>query len=292
MSIPRDTPLVTPLVTGDWLAGHLTDPAIRPNLRVVDASWYLPAAGRNGRSEYEAGHIPGAVFWDIDEIADKTSGLPHMMPGPDEFARHMEALGIGNDTNVVLYDGLGLFTAARPWWMLRAMGHENVAILDGGLAKWRAEGRPLSTEAAASAPTTFTPNMNFSFFHNINDLNNFLTSKEKQIIDARSASRFAGAEPEPRPGCRPGHIPGSLNAHYDAMLNPADKTVKNTDGLKALFEGAGVDLEKPVVTTCGSGVTACMLALGLHLIGKHDVAVYDGSWAEWGTAEDTPVETG
>jgi thiosulfate/3-mercaptopyruvate sulfurtransferase len=134
--------------------------------------------------------------------------------------------------------------------------------------------------------------MNSSFFHNINDLNNFLTSKEKQIIDARSASRFAGAEPEPRPGCRPGHIPGSLNAHYDAMLNPADKTVKNTDGLKALFEGAGVDLEKPVVTTCGSGVTACMLALGLHLIGKHDVAVYDGSWAEWGTAEDTPVETG
>lgn len=292
MSIPRDTPLVTPLVTGDWLAGHLTDPAIRPNLRVVDASWYLPAAGRNGRSEYETGHIPGAVFWDIDEIADKTSGLPHMMPGPDEFARHMEALGIGNDTNVVLYDGLGLFTAARPWWMLRAMGHENVAILDGGLPKWRAEGRPLSTEAAASVPTTFTPNMNSSFFHNINDLNNFLTSKEKQIIDARSASRFAGAEPEPRPGCRPGHIPGSLNAHYDAMLNPADKTVKNTDGLKALFEGAGVDLEKPVVTTCGSGVTACMLALGLHLIGKHDVAVYDGSWAEWGTAEDTPVETG
>jgi thiosulfate/3-mercaptopyruvate sulfurtransferase len=288
MSIPRDTPLVT----GDWLAGHLTDPAIGPNLRVVDASWYLPAAGRNGRSEYETGHIPGAVFWDIDEIADKTSGLPHMMPGPDEFARHMEALGIGNDTNVVLYDGLGLFTAARPWWMLRAMGHENVAILDGGLAKWRAEGRPLSTEAAASVPTTFTPNMNSSFFHNINDLNNFLTSKEKQIIDARSASRFAGAEPEPRPGCRPGHIPGSLNAHYDAMLNPADKTVKNTDGLKALFEGAGVDLEKPVVTTCGSGVTACMLALGLHLIGKHDVAVYDGSWAEWGTAEDTPVETG
>jgi thiosulfate/3-mercaptopyruvate sulfurtransferase len=292
MSIPRDTPLVTPLVTGDWLAGHLTDPAIRPNLRVVDASWYLPAAGRNGRSEYEAGHIPGAVFWDIDEIADKTSGLPHMMPGPDEFARHMEALGIGNDTNVVLYDGLGLFTAARPWWMLRAMGHENVAILDGGLPKWRAEGRPLSTEAAASVPTTFTPNMNSSFFHNINDLNNFFTSKEKQIIDARSASRFAGAEPEPRPGCRPGHIPGSLNAHYDAMLNPADKTVKNTDGLKALFEGAGVDLEKPVVTTCGSGVTACMLALGLHLIGKHDVAVYDGSWAEWGTAKDTPVETG
>jgi thiosulfate/3-mercaptopyruvate sulfurtransferase len=292
MSTQRDTPLVTPLVTGDWLAEHLTDPAIRPNLRVVDASWYLPAAGRNGRAEYEAGHIPGAVFWDIDEIADKTSGLPHMMPGPDDFALHMQMIGIGNDTNVVLYDGLGLFTAARPWWMLRAMGHENVAILDGGLPKWIAEGRPLSTEAAASAATTFTPRINTSFFHNINVLKNFLTSKEKQIIDARSASRFAGAEPEPRPGCRPGHIPGSLNAHYDAMLNPADKTVKNSDALKALFEGAGVDLGKPVVTTCGSGVTACMLALGLHLIGKHDVAVYDGSWADWGTAEDTPVETG
>lgn len=284
MSIPNDTPLVT----SDWLAEHLTDPA----LRVVDASWYLPAAGRNGRAEYDTGHLPGAVFWDIDEIADKTSGLPHMMPGPDDFARHVEALGIGNDTKVVLYDGLGLFTAARPWWMLRAMGHENVAILDGGLPKWTAEGHPLSTDATAPVNATFTPRMNSSFFHNINDLKNFLNSKEKQIVDARSATRFAGAEPEPRPGCRPGHIPGSLNAHYDAMLDPADKTVQNTDALKALFEGAGVDLDKPVVTTCGSGVTACMLALGLHLIGKHDVAVYDGSWADWGTAEDTPVETG
>ena len=198
MSIQRDTPLVT----SDWLAGHLTDPTIRPNLRIVDASWYLPAAGRNGRSEYEAGHIPGAVFWDIDEIADKTSGLPHTMPGPDDFACHMEALGIGDATDVVLYDGRGLFTAARPWWMLRAMGHENVAILDGGLPKWTAEGRPLSTEAATSVTTTFTSRTNSSFFHNINDLKNFLTSEEKQIVDARSASRFAGAEPEPRPGCR------------------------------------------------------------------------------------------
>ena len=277
-----------PLVETGWLASRLSDPAIR----VVDATWFLPGAGRDGRAEYEAAHIQGAVFWDIDEIADRTSGLPHMMPSPDDFARHMESLGIGNDTTVIVYDGHGLFTAARPWWMLRAMGHDRVAILDGGLPKWRAENRPLGKDPAVPRTAKFTPKPKDSFFHNINDLKIFVETRGKQILDARSASRFAGAEAEPRPGCRPGHIPGSLNAHYDAMLDPADRTVLKPDGLKALFEGAGLDMARPVVTTCGSGVTACMLALGLHLIGKHDVAVYDGSWAEWGTAGDTPVETG
>lgn len=277
-----------PLVSTDWLADRLDD----QDLRIVDASWYLPAAGRDGRAEYDAGHIPGAVFWDIDAIADPSSGLPHMMPAATDFARHMEALGIGSETMVVLYDGLGLFTAARPWWMLRAMGHEAVAILDGGLPKWKAENRPLSTDPVADRNVTFSPNPKNDFFHDINYLKNILHSKEKQVIDARSASRFAGAEPEPRPGCRAGHIPGSLNVHYDALLDPKDKTVLAANDLKALFERSGVDLDRPVVTTCGSGVTACMLALGLHLIGKQDVAVYDGSWSEWGTATDTPVETG
>ncbi len=284
MALSSDSPLVS---TG-WLADRLND----PDIRIVDATWFLPGVGRDGRAEYDEGHIPGAVFWDIDEVADKTSGLPHMMPSAEEFERQMEALGIGNDTDVVLYDALGLFTAARPWWMLRAMGHHRVAILDGGLPKWTAEERPVSREAAVSRKTRFRASYSNEFFHNIKEIKNILQNRNKEILDARSPSRFAGSEPEPRPGCRAGHIPGSLNAHYDTLLDPADKTVLPPDRLKALFEASGLDLNRPVVTSCGSGVTACMLALGLHLIGKRDVAVYDGSWAEWGTAQDTPVETG
>jgi len=277
-----------PLVSTEWLASRLAD----PDIRIVDTTWFLPGAGRDGRAEYEEGHIPGAVFWDIDEIADKSSGLPHTMPTEDDFERHMERLGIGNDTDVVLYDALGLFTAARPWWMLRAMGHDHVAILDGGLPKWKAENRPLSQDEAAPRSGRFNASFNMSFFHNINDLKDNIKTKEKQVLDARSAARFAGSEPEPRPGCRAGHIPGSLNAPYDLLLDPDTKTVLPADRLKAVFQGSGVDPSRPVVTTCGSGVTACMLALGLHLTGRRDVAVYDGSWAEWGTADDTPIETG
>jgi thiosulfate/3-mercaptopyruvate sulfurtransferase len=277
-----------PLVSTEWLASRLAD----PDIRIVDTTWFLPGAGRDGRAEYEEGHIPGAVFWDIDEIADKSSGLPHTMPTEDDFERHMERLGIGNDTDVVLYDALGLFTAARPWWMLRAMGHDHVAILDGGLPKWKAENRPLSQDEAAPRSGRFNASLNMSFFHDINDLKDNIKTKEKQVLDARSAARFAGSEPEPRPGCRAGHIPGSLNAPYDLLLDPDTKTVLPADRLKAVFQGSGVDPSRPVVTTCGSGVTACMLALGLHLTGRRDVAVYDGSWAEWGTADDTPIETG
>lgn len=277
-----------PLVSTEWLASRLAD----PDIRIVDTTWFLPGAGRDGRAEYEEGHIPGAVFWDIDEIADKSSGLPHTMPTEDDFERHMERLGIGNDTDVVLYDALGLFTAARPWWMLRAMGHDHVAILDGGLPKWKAENRPLSQDEAAPRSGRFNASLNMSFFHDINDLKDNIKTKEKQVLDARSAARFAGSEPEPRPGCRAGHIPGSLNAPYDLLLDPDTKTVLPADRLKAVFQGSGIDPSRPVVTTCGSGVTACMLALGLHLTGRRDVAVYDGSWAEWGTADDTPIETG
>jgi len=277
-----------PLVSTEWLASRLAD----PDIRIVDTTWFLPGAGRDGRAEYEEGHIPGAVFWDINEIADKSSGLPHTMPTEDDFERHMERLGIGNDTDVVLYDALGLFTAARPWWMLRAMGHDHVAILDGGLPKWKAENRPLSQDEAAPRSGRFNASFNMSFFHDINDLKDNIKTKEKQVLDARSAARFAGSEPEPRPGCRAGHIPGSLNAPYDLLLDPDTKTVLPADRLKAVFQGSGVDPSRPVVTTCGSGVTACMLALGLHLTGRRDVAVYDGSWAEWGTADDTPIETG
>ncbi len=279
--------LAGPLVTTDWLAQHRKDPTVR----VVDSSWYLPAMERSGRTEYDVAHIPGAVFWDIDGIADPDSPLPHMLPSAKIFAAHMEALGIGNDTNVVVYDGMGLFTSARPWWMLRAFGHDKVAILDGGLPKWIAEGQPVTDRPAPHRAASFKASPRPEMVRNVEALRSNLNSMSEQILDARSAGRFAGAEPEPRPNCRPGHIPGSQNLPYDHLIDPQSKTVLPTHCLQSRFSGVGIDLDKPVVTSCGSGVTACVLALGLHLLGKNDVAVYDGSWSEWGTHPDTPVET-
>jgi len=276
-----------PLVSTDWLAQHRKDPAVR----IVDASWYLSWMGRNGRSEYEVAHIPGAVFWDIDAIADHDSPLPHMIPAPETFATHMEALGIGNDTYVVIYDGMGLYTAARPWWMLRTFGHDKVAILDGGLPKWIAEGRPVTDRPVPHRTARFKASLRPALVRDIEAILSNLNSKSEQIVDARSAGRFAGAEPEPRPNCRPGHIPGSRSLPYDHLIDPQSKTLLPMHCLQNRFRGAGIDLDKPVVTSCGSGVTACVLALGLHLLGKKDVAVYDGSWSEWGTHADTPVET-
>jgi thiosulfate/3-mercaptopyruvate sulfurtransferase len=275
-----------PLVSTEWLAEHRKDPTVR----IVDASWYLPAMGRDGRAEYEAGHIPRAVFWDIDRIADASSGLPHMIPGPGEFASHMERLGIGNDTDVVVYDGMGLFAAARPWWMLRAFGHDRVAVLDGGLPKWFAEGRPVTDRVPPYQTATFVPRPRPALVRNIDAIMKNLQSRAEQMLDARSAGRFRGEEAEPRPNCRSGHIPASRNLPYDHLIDPQTKTMLPANCLVKRFTGAGIDLDRPVVTSCGSGVTACVLALGLHLIGKEDVAVYDGSWSEWGTRSDTPVE--
>jgi len=278
--------LAGPLVTTDWLAQHRKD----PTLRIVDASWYLPAMERRGSTEYEVAHIPGAVFWDIDKIADPDSSLPHMLPSAKIFETHMAVLGIGNDTNVVVYDGMGLFTAARPWWMLRTFGHDKVAILDGGLPKWIAEGQPVTDRPVPHRTASFTASPRPGMVRDVDAMLKNLISKSEQILDARSAGRFAGADSEPRPNCRPGHIPGSQNVPYNHLIDPQSKTVLPTHCLKNRFMGVGIDLDKPVVTSCGSGVTACVLALGLHLIGKENVAVYDGSWSEWGTHPDTPVE--
>ncbi len=276
----------SPLVSTEWLAAHRKDPTIR----IVDASWYLPAMGRDGRAEYDVAHIPGAVFWDIDRIADPSSNLPHMIPTAEGFARHMEQLGIGNDTDVVVYDGMGLFTAARPWWMLRAFGHDRVAVLDGGLPKWIAEGRPITDRIPAARETTFVAKPRPGLVRNIDAIMKNLQTKAEQVLDARSAGRYTGQEVEPRPNCRSGHIPSSRNLPYDLLVDPQTKTMLPADGLMKRFTEAGIDLERPVVTSCGSGVTACVLALGLHLLGKQDVSVYDGSWSEWGTRDDTPVE--
>jgi len=276
-----------PLVSTGWLADHLGDPA----LRVVDASWYLPQMGRDGRAEYDAGHIPGALFWDIDEIADSTTGLPHTIPTEEEFARHMSALGIGNGSTVVAYDGIGLFSAARPWWMLRHFGHDRVAVLDGGLAKWKAEQRPLSAEVPSPAPTSFSPILRHDLFRDLTAIKANIRGGAEQVLDARGVGRFLGTEPEPRPGCRPGRIPGSFNLPYGRLVDPDDQTLLPADELRELYEAAGIDLAGPITTTCGSGVTACALALGLAVLGRDDIAVYDGSWSEWGSRDDTPIET-
>jgi thiosulfate/3-mercaptopyruvate sulfurtransferase len=275
------------LVSTDWLAANIKD----PHLRVVDATWYLPDDGRKGRDTYAKGHLPGAAFWDIDEIALKDDPRPHMLPNAAEFARAMEKLGIGDDTMVVAYDAHGLFTAARPWWMLRLFGHPKVAVLDGGLPKWQAEKRPVMTMPPLPRQAKFTPRPDYGLLRELDDMLSNVEAKDEQVLDARGPGRFTGAEPEPRKGCRSGHIPGSVNVHYASLMDSRTGTVLALDELRARFDKAGVDLEKPVTTTCGSGVTACILALGLHLLGKQDVAVYDGSWSEWGMSSETPVET-
>ena len=281
MSFPKSDALVD----SAWLAAHLT----APDVRVVDASWYLPAAGRDPKAEYAENHIPGAVFFDIDDIADAESPLPHMLPAPEKFAGRVRKLGLGDGNRIVVYDGAGLSSAARVWWMFRVFGHDDVAILDGGLPKWRAEGRALENHAPMPRERHFTARLDRTMVRDLDHMRRNIDNGREQVLDARSAGRFAATDPEPRAGLRGGHIPGSLSLPFTELLDAETKTLLPPDRLRAAFEGAGVDLDKPVVTTCGSGVTAAVLSLGLHLLGHREVALYDGSWSEWAAA-DTPVE--
>jgi thiosulfate/3-mercaptopyruvate sulfurtransferase len=276
------------LVSTEWLASHLAS----PDIAILDASWHLPTAGRDAKKEFLAGHIPGARFFDIDELSDTASRLPHMLPAPEKFASRMRKMGVGDGKRVIAYDAAGLFSAARCWWMFKAMGHDDVAVLDGGLRKWQAEGRALEDGPPPPAQERhFTARFRATMVKDMADVAAALSSGTAQIADARSGTRFRGEEIEPRPGVRPGHMPGAKNVHYASLLN-ADGTLKSLDGIKAAFTTAGIDLTKPVITSCGSGVTAAILTLALTLIGARDHALYDGSWTEWGGNPDTPVATG
>jgi thiosulfate/3-mercaptopyruvate sulfurtransferase len=276
------------LVGTDWLAAHLSD----PHVRVVDGSFNLPGITPTARQDYDLAHIPGGVFFDIDDICKPGTSLPHMIPSADLFARKIGALGIGDDDRVVVYDSAGLSSAGRAWWMLRLFGHRDVALLDGGLPKWRAEGRPLDAVVPSPPQRRFTARFDPALVRDKRALVENLVTHREQVVDARAAGRFDGTAPEPRAGMRSGHIPGSRNLPYELVTDPATRQLKSAEELNRLFHDAGVALDRPVVTSCGSGVTACALAFALHLIGHPGAAVYDGSWSEWGLPGETPVETG
>jgi thiosulfate/3-mercaptopyruvate sulfurtransferase len=272
-------------VTTDWLADNLTS----PDLVVVDGSWYLPDDKRDPHAEYLAGHIPGAVFFDIDSIADHSTALPHMLPDPVAFSSAMRKLGIGDGMRAVVYDGAGLFSAPRVWWTLRAFGMQEVAVLEGGLPRWKAEGRPLEEGAVHRQPRHFTARLDHGAVASRSDVERQLKAGV-QLVDARSAARFAGEEPEPRPGVRSGHIPGSLNLpHRDLVL---DGRLRPRTEIEERVVEAGIDLRRPITTTCGSGISAAILALAFESLGRQSVPVYDGSWTEWGGRQDLPVQTG
>ena len=268
------------------LAAELVD----PNLGVIDASWHLPNTARIGAAEFRLKHIPGAVFFDIDTIADHDQGLPHMLPKPETLAKAMTALGLGDRMRFVVYDALGLYAAARVWWMLRAYRVEDVRILDGGLPRWIKEGRPLETGDAHPKPRPFTPRPADGFVAAREEVREALKTGSAQVVDARPAERFRGAVPEPRPGVRSGRIPGSLNLPFVDIIEHG--SLKSPDALKAAFAEHKIDLQKPIITTCGSGVTAAILALAVEEAGGKVAGLYDGSWAEWGSRPDCPVVTG
>jgi thiosulfate/3-mercaptopyruvate sulfurtransferase len=261
-----------------------------PDLKVVDATWFLPTIARDAKAEYATAHIPGAVYLDIDEVADEASPLPHMLPDPVKFSSRVRRLGLGDGTRIVIYDNNRYSASARAWWMFRLFGHSDVAVLDGGLAKWRAEGRPVTDEPVVPRQAHFTARQNHLLVRELEQMRANLLSRREQVVDARARGRFAGTEPEPRQGLRSGHIPGSLSLPHLELIG-ADGTLLPEGELRARFAAAGVDLDRPIVTTCGSGVTAGAVALALYQLGREDVAVYDGSWSEWGARSDTPVAT-
>lgn len=282
---PHDDPRT--LVSTGWLAQHLND----PDLRILDASWYLPDAGRDGHAEYLSGHIPGARFFDIDEICDQRSPLPHMAPPPEKFASRLRAMGVGDGHQVVVYDADSLFAAARVWWLFRLMGKRDVAVLDGGFRKWCAEGRPTEDLPPVVRDRHMTVSRQNQLVRDVTQVARAVKLGEATLIDTRSAERFRGDAPEPRPGLRAGHVPGARNLPARDLLRE-DGTMKDADSLAALFAACGISTVRPVITMCGSGVTASAAALALERIGRRDWSVYDGSWAEWGMYGDLPVETG
>lgn len=274
------------LVSTDWLEAHLKD----PDLRVLDASWYLPDMARDAKAEYAEAHIPGARFFDIDAISDHRSDLPHMAPTPEKFVSRLRAMGVGDGHQVVVYDGAGLFSAARVWWLFRLMGKADVAVLDGGMPKWRAEGRPVEDMAPVIRDRHLTVSRQNHLVKDVTQVAAAAKLGDWQILDARAPARFEGAEPEPRPGLRSGHIPGAKSLHYRRLLN-ADGTMKPPAELAEVFAEAGADPSKPAITSCGSGVTAAILSLALEVLGRRH-ALYDGSWAEWGMYNDLKIATG
>lgn len=276
-----------PLVSPQWLAERLS----APDVRVVDASWFMPGSSRDARAEYEAGHIPGAVFFDIDAISDSDTHLPHMAPPPEKFASRVRKMGLGDGNRIVVYDSTGVFSAARVWWLFRLMGHDDVVVLDGGLPAWAAAGLPLDDMPPVPHERHFTVRHRTDLVRDFSQVRMKLETSSAQIVDARPAARFLGQAPEPREGLPSGHAPGSVNVPWNSVLQ-ADGRMLEPDALAAVFRAAGVDVGRRIVTTCGSGVTACVVALALARLGRWDVPVYDGAWSEWASTPGAPVVAG